>query len=82
MVQADSETSLARMGDGLLDTGRPLALRYGTVSGGAKRYLMYQCNMQPYDVQARRFVHVHSRYEDNDIRPKCLTRHHNRRFPA
>ena len=46
MVQADSETSLARMGDGLLDTGRPLALRYGAVSGGAKRYLMY--NMQPY----------------------------------
>jgi hypothetical protein len=59
MVQADSETSLARMGDGLLDTGRPLALRYGAVSGGAKRYLMY--NMQPYDVQTRRFVHVHSR---------------------
>lgn len=51
MVQADSETSLARMGDGILATAGGHWLWY-TVSGGAKRFLM--SNMQPYDVRARR----------------------------
>lgn len=55
MVQADSETSLARMGDGRRDIGhggRPPHWLWYTVSGGAKRFLM--SNMQPYDVRARR----------------------------